>query len=297
MPLPPIEKEYLLDLLVELLNTPSPTGYTSEVVELLIQYLEPFSELEISSTRKGTLVAKWPGNEPEEARALTVHLDTLGAMVKEIKISGRLKLTQIGRFAWNTIEGETCSVITKSGEKFRGTVLIHQSSSHVYGKEVSEAQRDEGNMEVRLDARTTSAQETQALGIEVGDFVALDPRVEIINGFIRSRHLDDKACVSSLVAAVKSLHNAGLKPSRTTYLHFSNYEETGHGAATGIPPDVSELLVVDMAPVGDGQNSDEFYASLCVKDSGGPYHLELGRKLLTIAERFSIPHKIIKGRN
>jgi len=48
-------------------------------------------------------------------------------------------------------------------------------------------------MEVRLDERTTSAEETRALGIEIGDFVALDPRVEITNGFIRSRHLDDKS--------------------------------------------------------------------------------------------------------
>ena len=68
-------------------------------------------------------------------------------------------------------------------------------------------------MEVRLDARTTNPEETRALGIEVGDFVAFDPRVELTNGFVRSRHLDDKACVACILAAVKALHDAGVTPA------------------------------------------------------------------------------------
>ncbi len=147
-------------------------------------------------------------------------------------------------------------------------------------------------MEVRLDARTASAQETRGLGIEVGDFVAFDPRLEITNDFVRSRFLDDKACVACMVAAVKSLNDAGLKPTRTTYLHVSNYEEVGHGAASGFPPEVSELLAVDMAAVGDGQTSDEFHATLCVKDSGGPYHHGLSNRLRRIAEEHKIAHKV-----
>jgi len=64
--------------------------------------------------------------------------------------------------------------------------------------------------------------------VQVGDFVAFDPRVEVTNGFVRSRFLDDKACVACAVAAVKAMHDAGLKPAQTTTLHFSNYEEVGH---------------------------------------------------------------------
>jgi len=60
------------------------------------------------------------------------------------------------------------------------------------------------NMEIRLDARTLSAKETRELGIKVGDFVAFDPRVVLTDGFIRSRHLDDKAGVASLLAAIKA---------------------------------------------------------------------------------------------
>jgi putative aminopeptidase FrvX len=147
-------------------------------------------------------------------------------------------------------------------------------------------------MEVRLDARTTDEEETRALGIEVGDFVAFDPRVEVVNGFVRSRHLDDKACVACVLAAVKALHDAGLQPAQKTTLLISNYEEVGHGAAAGIPPETTELLAVDMAAVGEGQTSDEFHASLCVKDAGGPYHHGLSQHLRALAETHHIPYKV-----
>ena len=213
-------------------------------------------------------------------------------MVKEIKSNGRLKLTQIGGFAWNTVEGEGCTVFTSNGRQLRGSILLTKASSHVFGAEVNEMKRGEDNLEVRLDARTSSEKETRDLGIEVGDFVAFDPRVEITGGFVRSRHLDDKACVACLVAAVKALAEAGLKPARTTTLLISNYEEVGHGAAAGIPADVEELVVVDMAAVGEGQTSDEFHASLCVKDSGGPYHHGLSDRLRKLAEKHHIPYKV-----
>jgi putative aminopeptidase FrvX len=161
---------------------------------------------------------------------------------------------------------------------------------HVHGGgEIADTKRNDENMEVRLDARTSNKAETIALGIRVGDYVAFDPRMELVEGFIRSRHLDDKACVAVILAVIKSLSAAGLKPAQTTYLHFSNYEEVGHGGATGIPNDVTELVVVDMAAVGEGQASDEYHATLCIKDSNGPYHHGLNQKLRALAERNDIP--------
>jgi len=292
LPLPSIDIDYLLEFLCRLLKTPSPTGYAHQAIGFTEETLRAFPELQISFTRKGALVARWLGQQDDAPRALTAHADTLGAMVKEIKPNGRLKLTKIGGFAWNTVEGEGCTVFCRSGEEVRGALLLEKASGHVYGAQVNDLKREDDNMEVRLDARTASEEETCQLGVEVGDFVAFDPRVEITNGFVRSRHLDDKACVACLVAAVKALHEAGLQPAQTTSLLISNYEEVGHGAAAGIPPEAVELVAVDMAAVGGGQTSDEFHATLCVKDSGGPYHYGLSERLRALAEEYSIPHKV-----
>ncbi len=278
--------------MTKLLNTPSPTGFAEPAISLTEQTLKAFPFLELSRPRKGALVAHWQGQKNDTPRALTAHADTLGAMVKEIKSNGRLKLTKIGSFAWNTVEGEGCTVFTRSGRQIRGSFLLEQASSHVHGAAVNETKRDDDNMEVRLDARTFSDDETRQMAIEVGDFVAFDPRVEVADGFVHSRHLDDKACVAAILAAVKVLRDADLTPAQTTYLHISNYEEVGHGAAAGIPPEVHELVAVEMAANGAGQTSDEFHATLCVKDSGGPYHHGLSNRLRALAEQHKIPYRV-----
>jgi putative aminopeptidase FrvX len=292
MTLPAIDRDYLLQFLANLLNTPSPTGFAHQAVALTQKALADFPELHFSETRKGALVAEWVGKGAEAPRALTAHTDTLGAMVKEIKSNGRLKLSKIGGYAWNTVEGEGCTVFATRGPAQRGSLLLTKASTHVHAAQVSDLKREDENMEVRLDVKTVSRDETEALGIQVGDFVAFDPRVEITNDFVRSRHLDDKACVACLVAAIKALHDAGLTPLQTTYFHISNYEEVGHGAAAGIPAEVAELVAVDMAAVGEGQSSDEFHSTLCVKDSGGPYHHGLSQKLRALAEGYEIPYKV-----
>jgi putative aminopeptidase FrvX len=290
--LPEIDTPFLLDFLTKLLNVPSPTGFADAAIAFTELTLKATPALRLSRTRKGALIANWRSDQGEAPRAVTAHVDTLGGMVKEIKPNGRLKMSRIGGFAWNTIEGEGCTLFTRSGRQVRGSILLTKASGHIFGSEVGEIKRSEDTLEVRLDARTSSEADTRDLGIGVGDFVAFDPRVEVNAGFIRSRHLDDKACVAVLVAAIKTLSEAGQKPARTTTFLFSNYEEVGHGAAAGIPVEVEELLVVDMAAVGEGQNSDEFHASLCVKDSGGPYHHNMSNRLRSLAEKNEIPYKV-----
>ena len=292
MSLPKIDIEYLTKFLVDLLNIPSPTGFTEEAIAFVEKELSAYSQLKFNRTRKGALVAVWEGASNNAPRALTAHVDTLGAMVKEIKPSGRLSITRIGGLMLPAVETEGCWVHNSGGEKVRGSLLVNTASAHVYGVKALETKRDEDSMEIRLDVRVSDADDVRDLGMQVGDFVSFDPRVELTNGFVRSRFLDDKACVAAILTAVKSLADSGKTPTQTTYFHISNYEEVGHGAATGIPAEVTELVTVDMAAVGPGQESDEFHATLCVKDSGGPYHHGLSNKLRALAEQHEIPYKV-----
>ena len=289
MSLPKINESYFTTFLVDLLNIPSPTGFASGAIDFVEKELSKYKQLELSRTRKGALVAKWKVESELPPVALTAHVDTLGAVVKEIKGNGRLRLSRIGGIQWPTVETEGVWIFTAKGEKIRGSVLIEVASGHIHSG--PDLPRDDRHLEVRLDARTSSESETRALGIAVGDCVAFDTRTEVTNGFIRSRFLDDKACVANLVAAIKSMVEAGQSPARSVYFLISNYEEVGHGASTGIPADVAELVTVDMAVVGEGQESDEFHATLCIKDSGGPYHEGLNKKLRGIAEKYGIPYK------
>ncbi|MGC9356957.1 MAG: M42 family metallopeptidase [Anaerolineae bacterium] len=290
MNMPSIPMDVVIDFLVQLLKIPSPTGDTDEALE----YVEDkCADLPLEKWRppKGGLVLTWAG-DAIKPRALTAHVDTLGAMVKEIKSDGRLALSLIGSYDWHTLEGEGCTVATEDGRAYRGTILPIKASVHIYGDGVRKLERVGANYEVRLDARTTSEEDTRDLGVDVGDFVYVDPRVEVNEGFVRSRYLDDKAGVAAIYGALLALDRAGLAPRYRLEVLISGYEEVGHGASAGLAEDVLELVAVDMAAAGGKQNSDEFSVGICAKDSGGVYHLGLRRQLERLAKEHEIPYRV-----
>jgi len=285
-----VSTDYLTRTLVDLLQTPSPTGDTEYAISFIQGELESMG-VSTERTIKGALVARLDGLSRDKPRALTAHVDTLGAMVKEIKPNGRLKLAALNGVMWPTVESEGVYVATRSGRQVRGSIVLRNGAVHV-NRNAKTEERNEETLEVRLDERTTRAEETRLLGIEVGDYVYFDPRVEVSDaGFVRSRFLDDKACVACILAAVKALVEGGVTPAQDTTILISNYEEVGHGGRDGLPEFLNELVVLDMGCIGDGLQGDEFHCSVCVKDASGPYSRNLSDKLRGIGERVGIDLK------
>lgn len=285
-----ISTDYLLRILEDLINTPSPTGDTAWAVSFVEQELASMG-VSCIQTQKGALLAQFPGLKDNAPRALTAHVDTLGAVVSQIKSNGRLKMSALNGLMWPSVESEGVTVMTRSGTGIRGSVVLQNGAAHV-NKEASTAPRNADTLEIRLDERTTSAEETRFLGVDVGDFVYFDPRFEKNpSGFVRSRFLDDKACVACCLAAIKAMTDAGISPAQRTHILISNFEEVGHGGTDGLPDDLAEVVVLDMAVVGDGQNGDETHCSVCVKDSSGPYSRPLTERLRTLADRANIDLK------
>ncbi|KHD84861.1 M42 family metallopeptidase [Heyndrickxia ginsengihumi] len=281
----------ILRLVEELVKIPSPSGNTQKVIDFCENYLKGL-KVETRKNRKGGLLVTIQGKDNSKHRMLTAHVDTLGAMVKEIKGNGRLKLSMIGGFRWNAVEGEYCQIETASGKTYTGTILMHQTSVHVY-KEAGKAERNEENIEVRIDEKVTNEDEVRALGIAEGDFVSFDPRVQITeSGFIKSRHLDDKASTAILLKLVKTISEQHISLPYTTHILISNNEEIGYGGNSNITPETVEYLAVDMGAIGDGQRTDEYTVSICAKDASGPYHYRLRKHLVQLAEENHIEYKV-----
>lgn len=283
---------YIKQTLVEMLAIPSPSGYTYGINGFICEKLDELA-VDWRTTTKGALVVTIPGNDTENQRTVSAHVDTLGAMVKEIKSNGMLKLTNIGGLGWANVEGENCTVLTSSGKEYSGTLLLNKASSHVHGAETATSERKAETMQVRLDERVASQEGTRKLGIEVGDFVVFDPRIQVTDsGFIKSRHLDDKAGVAVILGILKAIKEQNLELPCTTNFFFSHFEEVGHGASAGIPAVTQELLCIDMGAPGDGQQSDEFSVSICAKDSSGPYSWSLKEKLVSLCKENKIPYQV-----
>lgn len=285
-------KKYVIDSMVELLTTPSPSGDTEKAISLVEKH---FQDLGISTRRtiKNALIATIKGNDDSKHRTVSAHVDTLGAMVKEIKSDGKIKLSQIGGYAWSTIEGEYCTISSQENGEFTGTILLDKASTHVFGSKVNDVTRTEDNIVIRLDEKVKSKKDVIDLGISVGDFVYLDPRTTVTSsGFIKSRHLDDKACVASILGIAEYLVTNNITPEYTTNFFISNYEEVGHGSSASVPPETFEFLAIDMAAPGDGQESSEYQVTICAKDSTGPYDLEFRRRLTNLAKENNLDYNI-----
>ncbi len=289
---PVLDKGYIMRILETLLATPSPSGFCMEIIKRVRAETDKLG-FALEMTPKGNAVITLPGADGGAGGtlALTAHVDTLGAMVRSVKPNGMLRFTPVGGYAMQTVEGEYCLVHTRDGRTYEGTVLSTQPSVHVYA-DVRDQKREEANMEIRIDEPVRTKDETEKLGIAPGDFVSWDPRTRILpNGWIKSRHLDDKASVAALFGVMEWLKREGVRPARTVKVVLSTFEEVGHGSAY-VPPDVTELIAVDMGAIGDDLSTTERDVSICAKDSSGPYDYGMTSRLIELARRENLPHAV-----
>lgn len=266
-----------------LLGVDSPSGFTDQAAAWV---LEAFQNLgfEAQKTTKGGVLIDLGGRNAEDALLLEAHTDTLGAMVAEIKGSGRLRLTPLGGMEANNAEAENVRVYTRDGKVLEGTCQLCNASVHVNG-EYSGTKRSFDTVEVVLDEQADSEAETTALGVQVGDIVCFEPRTRITQtGYIKSRFLDDKLSVGILLGLAKYLRDQNIVPERRVYVHVTVYEEVGHGGSASVPAGVTKAISVDMGCVGNGLKCTERQVSICAKDSGGPYSYQVVGKLIEAAK-------------
>ena len=273
---------YALRQLEAIVNIPSPSGFTAEAVRYCSNEFANMGYTPEITPKGGLLVCL--GGEGE-GLLLGAHIDTLGAMVREVKANGALRVAPVGGLQANNTETETVHVYTRAGKVLEGTLQLENASVHVNG-EYSKTQRTFDTLELLLDAKTHSAAETRALGVDVGDYVAVEPRFNVTEtGFIKSRFLDDKLSVGILLGFAKYLRDENKQLPRRTYVHVTVYEEVGFGGSASVPEGVTESISVDMGCIGDGLACTERQVSICAKDSGGPYSYAVVGKLIDAAKR------------
>lgn len=267
----------------KLLSIDSPSGYTAAAAAWV---RDAFLALGYSAklTNKGGVLADLGGTDETDGLLLEAHTDTLGAMVAEIKGTGRLKLTALGGMRPENAETENVRVYTRCGKIIEGTCQLCNASVHVNG-DYGTTGRSWDTVEIVLDEPVNSAADAKSLGIEVGDMVCFDPRTRrTASGYLKSRFLDDKLSVGILLGFAKYLKDQRLTLKRRTYVHVTVYEEVGHGGSASVPAGVTEAISVDMGCVGGNLGCTERQVSICAKDSGGPYNYDVVGKLIHAAQ-------------
>ncbi len=287
----PIDEAWMLDTLLHLLRIPSPSGRTDTVMQYIGDVLTEVG-ISFELTRRGSLVAGIPGGSPSVDRALVVHADTIGCMVRALKDNGRLAVIPVGTFSARFAEGARVKIFVEEPDRsLTGTILPLKASGHAFGDEVDTQGVGWDHVEVRVDQRCSSADDLRALGIQVGDFVALDALAEITpSGFVVSRHLDGKAGVAAALAAVKAVVDSGAELPLQANLLITIAEEVGHGASHGLDADVAEMISVDNAVCAPGQHSIEHGVTIPMADMSGPFDYHLTRRLCRLSRDAGIPY-------
>jgi len=285
-----IDTDYLLDQLRGLLDTPSPTGYTDTVVRQVAAELERLG-LRVELTRRGAIRAVRKGAAERPARAIITHLDTLGAQVKLLKGNGRLELVPIGHWSARFAEGARATVFSEHGA-YRGTILPLKASGHVYNEEIDNAPIGWAHVELRVDALSRDTADIMRLGIDVGDIVAIDPQPEFMdNGFVVSRHLDNKAGVAVALASIEALRREKAATPVDIHFLFSIAEEVGVGASAVLAPEVAAMVTIDNGTTAPGQASDEFGVTVAMADQTGPFDYHLTAKLVELCREHDIRYQ------
>ncbi|MBP5468469.1 MAG: M42 family metallopeptidase [Candidatus Riflebacteria bacterium] len=276
----------IISILHDLLDIYSPTGYTHEVLKYIEKLLYN-NGINCYYTNKGALIAC---NHKKPTIAAAAHIDTLGLMVRDFNKDGTLCFTKLGGPMLQAFEGNSVKIFSEK-HTYSGSLILNNPAVHVNNKAEQEI-RSEENMHIRVDAEVYKPEETKALGIKPGDFMAFESGFEYTEtGFVKSHFLDDKAGTAAIIDALLTLGSEKLKKIPAMFF-FSNYEEVGHGACAGIPDSVKELLVVDMGVVGKNVTGRETCVSICAKDSSGPYDYFLRKRLTQLAIDNKIPYQI-----
>lgn len=289
--MPDADRDWMVDTLLSLLQTPSPSGRTDAVMHLIGEILTDLG-VPFTLTRRGALFAELPGESPTTDRAIVVHADTIGCMVRELKENGRLLLIPVGTFSARFATGARVRILPDDTDvSYTGTVMPLKASGHAFGDEIDTQPTDWDHVEVRVDQRVTSRAGLEALGLQVGDFVALIASPELTaDGFVVSRHLDGKAGVAIALALARDVMAKRTVLPHTTTIMVTITEEVGHGASHGLPPDVAELVSVDNAVCAPGQQSIEDGVTIPMADLHGPFDYHLTRKLCGLAAEHGIRH-------
>ena len=288
--LPEIDYEFLEETLLQLLAIPSPVGLTDAAVRYTATRLEGLG-IPYEMTRRGAIRATLKGRESRPARAIVAHLDTLGAMVREIKSNGRLGVVPIGHWSARFAEGGRLTIFTDNGQ-LRGSCLPLKTSGHAFGGEIDSQPVGWEHVEIRVDVPASNADDLRAAGIHVGDWIAFDPLPEIQpDGYINSRYLDDKAAVAALLAACKAIRDSSRVPPVDAFPLFTITEEVGSGSSAALHGDIAEMVSLDISIAAPGQNTSEQAATICVQDMSGPFDYHLTHKLIGLAREHGISHR------
>ncbi|TFF91460.1 M42 family peptidase [Candidatus Thorarchaeota archaeon] len=274
-------------------ETPGPVGREDEVQKKFISHIEPYCG-KMTQDKIGNVVATLVGSE--QHFALIAHADEVGFLISGIDSNGFLKTK------WNTqghmpdlrlLPGQRVTILTDEGE-VPGCFCV--KTAHIAGargkKKIPEYD------EVFLDVGESSNEDIAQRGIEIGDPVVYDTRLQEIGRNWVGKSVDDRIGLTIMIEIAGRL--SGLEVSQRPTVTFVStvMEELGAKGAAAIADDldVDGVMVLDIGLADDypGTSGEANVALgrgpvIVIKDNQMHYSHQLNQTIYKAADSREIP--------
>lgn len=233
--------------LLDLLNTPSPTGFEFRGQKKWVDYTRQFAHA-VQNDAYGNAWATLTGDAKKPRRImLEAHADEIGYMIKTITKEGFLNLDRIGGSDAATARGRRLDILGDKGV-VRG--IIGNTAIHIRDKKDDE--KAPKVHELHVDVGAKNEKEVAALGLRVGHAAVYADAAELIGkDLIMGRALDNRIG-GFIIAQVLKRISERKKPISSTVIAVNAVQEEigGHGAKMvthRLMPDVAVCLDVTHA--------------------------------------------------
>jgi putative aminopeptidase FrvX len=237
------------DLLLQLLSAPGPSGHEEEPARIWREAASAFAE--VSSDTLGSSFARVPAGEGAPTLAFVGHIDEIGVVITNVEESGLLSFTPVGGISAETIVGQRLELLTRGG-RIPGAV----GRKRLQPEQLRDRPRIELS-DLHIDIGAASREEAEAL-VRVGDAgVWIGPAVELPNGRLLSKALDNR--LGAYIALEAARRVAESREAQVEVVAVAAVqEEVGlYGARTAayaLAPAVA--IAVDVTPSTDVPGGD-----------------------------------------
>lgn len=286
-----------LKFLKTLLTTPSPSGFESDVQDVMSDYIRKHVDI-VQRDYHGNVVgilnpaASHGSGAPKVM--LAGHCDELGLMVGHIDDKGFIYVKGIGGHDPAILPGKRVKIQTWSGEEVYG--VIGKKSIHAMTPEERQAEAKLEN--VWVDLGVNSKEEVEKLGIKIGDAMTVNLDFEMLENNFAAARFDDKIGAFIVAETLRTLKKKELECS--VHGVSTVQEEVGlRGAKTsayGVDPDIGIAIDVCVATDYPTMNINKDGLTEVGKGPvicrGANFNRHVVKLLIDVAEQKKIPYQI-----
>ena len=266
-------------LLKKLVEASGPSGYESNVREIIRNEISPYSK-QVNVDTFGNLIVRIGEKSKDGLRIMiAAHMDEIGIIVTHVEKNGLIRFSNIGGVFLRHLAGSR-------------VVFLNGARGVINSDKAEDLSKLQSMDKYFIDAGATSAKncpvKTGDLGVFDQEFVDLGQRVV-------AKAFDDRSSCAALIEVIKQIKNT---PHELVFV-FSTQEEVGsrgaQAAAYGIDADLG--IAIDVTPVGNilGKNMQVDLGSgpaIKVRDFGFIVDPRVVNWMVEAANKIKVPYQL-----